>query len=295
MEAQMPLIGMFMNGAESDREIENRKEAFLQGLGPMTGLHIAACYGGAVYSTYPKKARDLVNLEPDLYFAGCWPALQALIKVSAPGPVVFAGIFNSPNYALSQLGSNIYGFASYGADLCAQWPGLLKQIAPSVTKAAVIYDKDPARLAHPQMYPSIKDAAKQVGIDVTEIDVRLSDPALEDAISNFKNSGGVGGLIVLGSTLTGVRRETIIKLAQLYELPAIYPNRLYVKQGGLISRGVDLPDLYRSAGGYAKQILNGTPTTPMIVQNPKYETAVNGKTAAALGLTVPSTADLVIQ
>jgi putative ABC transport system substrate-binding protein len=291
----MPLIGMLINGAEGDRERSSqKKEAFLQGLGPMPDLHIAARFGSAVYSSYLQKAGELVKLTPDLYFASCYPSRQALIQ-TAPGPIVFAGIFDSPHYALSR--SNIYGFTSYGTDLVIQWPGLLKQIAPNVTKAAVIYDKDSGRIALPHMYQSIRDATRQADMNVSEIDARLNESALEDAVANFKNSGGVGGLIVLGSTLTGVHRQTIIRLAEIYKLPAVYPNRLYVTLGGLISRGVKTQELYRRAGDYAKQILNGTPPADKIVSNANYETVVNRSTAEALGLTGWSTikADLITE
>jgi putative ABC transport system substrate-binding protein len=305
----MPYIGMFMNSAEGDRELSNRREAFLQGLG-MSGVEIATRFGGAAYSTYLQKAAELVNFQPlvagqkRLYFATCWPTLQALTKTlmqnALSDPIVFAGAINDPSYGFGPLASNnpIYGFTSYGADLAVQWPGLLKQIAPTVTQAAVIYNKTDS-VTYPKLYQSIMTAAEAVNIDVSDIDARLSAPALEDAVAKFntsvKTSGGVAGLIVLGSTWTGVRRETIIKLAQTYGLPAIYPNRTYVTNGGLISRGAYLPGLCRRAGDYAKQILNGTPPNPPIVNNVDYETVVNRKTAEALGLTVPSTADPVIE
>jgi putative tryptophan/tyrosine transport system substrate-binding protein len=173
---------------------------------------------------------------------------------------------------------------------------LLKEIAPKVTRAAVI--RDPTLSAGIGQWSAIQALAPSVGVEVTPVNV--SDPAeIERAVKTFAGSAN-GGLIVTGSALTVVHRDLIIALAAQHKLPAVYYERFYVSAGGLMSYGPDFLDQYRSAAGYVDRILKGEKPADLPVQAPtKYELVINLKTAKALGLTVPqsllSRADEVIE
>ena len=292
----MPLIGMFMNLAEDDREVSNRRDLFLQGLGPMGDLRIAMRFGGergghiVDYGTYRKKADDLAKLNPDLYICSCWPTLRALLDRRVKStPIVFAGLAHT--YPTTAYEDNVFGFVDYGANLCVQWPAYLSLIAPDLKRAAVVYDVNPPGdiVKNKDYVYNIIDGAKgNLALEV--IDVRPDDK-VEDAIKKFAN-GGPGGLIVPASTPMGTIRHRIIPAAACNKLPAIYGNRLYAIHGGLISRGALTTNLYFYAGNYAKQILNGMTPTPAIdlTQTGKYpnkpalfETVINLNVAKALG------------
>jgi putative tryptophan/tyrosine transport system substrate-binding protein len=211
-------------------------------------------------------------------------------------PIVFAGVFDVRSNFQAGYSSNVYGFISYTADLCGQWPGLLMQMAPNLTSIAVITDRRPSGIPGQQttasnLYDQIVTAANNCGLsNVSAIDVRPGDDELEFAISDFADqSGGAGGLIVPAKSLTATRRKTITKLAAKYALPTIYPNRMYATDGGLMSMGPYTPTLYLYAGHYANQVLNKTSPTPRIAPPEKYELIINMRTANELGLTVPST------
>jgi ABC-type uncharacterized transport system substrate-binding protein len=296
----MPLIGMFMNLAEDDGEISTRRDAFLQGLGPMSNLTIAMRFGGdgggriVDYTTYPMKANALAKLDPDLYVCSCWPTLRALLNATIK-PIVFAGLVDLTANPASHYDTNVFGFIDYGTNLCAQWPAYLSQIAPIVTRAAVVYDVHSGLPQVDAVYDAI-DAAKGA-LTLGKIDVRST--TLANDIQDFANCAGAfansisgspcspGGLIVPAGTPMATIRKTIIKAAADNNLPAIYANRLYVIDGGLISRGTYTPNLYLKAGDYAKQILKGTPPKQQIdmTQTGKdavFET-VKLNTAKALG------------
>jgi len=180
--------------------------------------------------------------------------------------------------------------------LCGKWLELLKEIAPGVTRAAVL--RDPAIAAGIGQFAVIQSVAPLVGVDVSP--VNLSDAAeIERDVAAFAGSAN-GGLILTASPFSGVHRDLIITLAARYKLPAVYVERFYVAAGGLISYGPHFLDQYRLAAGYVDRILKGEKPGDLPVQAPtKYELAVNLKTAKTLGLTVPqsilSRADNVIE
>jgi putative ABC transport system substrate-binding protein len=181
-------------------------------------------------------------------------------------------------------------------DLSAKWLELLKQIAPGVTRAAVL--RDPAIASGIGQFAVIQYVAPSVGVEVSPVDVRDA-PAFEPALAAFARSGN-SGLIVSGSPLSLVHRERIVALAARHKLPTVYFQRTFVTGGGLISYGADLVDQYRRAAGYVDRILRGEKPADLPVQSAtKYQTVINLKTAKALGLTVPPTllarADEVIE
>jgi putative ABC transport system substrate-binding protein len=173
---------------------------------------------------------------------------------------------------------------SFEYSLSAKWLELLKQIAPGVTRAAVL--RDPAITSGIGQFAVIQSVASAVGVEVSPVNVR--DPAeIERAVTAFARSGN-GGLIVTASGLATVHRKLIIALAARHKLPAVYSRRLYVTDGGLMSYGADRIDQFRQAATYVDRILKGEKRADLPVQAPtKYELAINLKTAKALGLTVP--------
>jgi putative ABC transport system substrate-binding protein len=198
--------------------------------------------------------------------------------------------------SLARPGGNITGFMLFEYSLAGKWLELLKQIAPGVTRAAVLRDSvNPAGSAQ---FGAIQAVAPSLGMEVSPVNVRDASE-IERAIAAFARSAN-GGLIVTGSASATVHRKWIITLAAQHKLPAVYANPFNVAGGGLISYGPDYLDQFRRAAGYVDRILKGEKPGDLPVQAPtKYELVINLKTAKALGITVPDTllarADEVIE
>ena len=201
-----------------------------------------------------------------------------------PGLTRGAGVGSGIVESLSRPGGNATGFLLFEFSLNAKWMELLKQIAPGVTRAAVL--RDPATTVGVGQFAVIQSVAPSLGVEVSPINLRDAGE-IERGVTAFARSGN-GGLIVTASVLASVHRDLIVTLAARHRLPAVYYERLFVTAGGLISYGADLDDQYRRAAGYVDRILKGEKPADMPVQAPtKYGLAVNLKTAKALGLTVP--------
>jgi len=197
---------------------------------------------------------------------------------------------------LAQPGGNTTGFLLFQYGLAGKWPELLKQIAPAMTRVAAL--RDPSQFAGGGQLGAIQAVAPFFGMEVTPIDVRTVGE-MERAIAEFARESN-SGLIVLASFLAGINRDVIIALAAQHRLPAVYPSRRVVADGGLISYGPVLIEPYRLAAGYVDRILKGEKPADLPVQAPtKYELVINLKTARALGLAIPPTllalADEVIE
>jgi putative tryptophan/tyrosine transport system substrate-binding protein len=297
---RMRRIGVLHNFAADDPLGQARNGVFLQGLqqaGWTIGRNVqietrwAAGDAGRL-RTY---AAELVALAPDVILgtgnAGAAPLLQAtrtvpIVFVIVPDPVG-AGFVDS----LARPGGNATGFTSFEYGLSAKWLELLKQIAPSVTRAGVL--RDPALASGPAQFAAIQSMAPSLGVEVSPVN------EIERAIAALARSAN-SGLIVTGSALVAVHRRRIIMVAARHKLPAVYPERSYIHDGGLISYGPDFLDQYRRAAGYVDRILKGEKPADLPVQAPtKFELAINLKTAKALGLDVPSSllarADEVIE
>jgi putative ABC transport system substrate-binding protein len=223
-----------------------------------------------------------------------------LLQATRTVPIVFtivpdpigAGFVES----LSRPGRNATGFLMFEYSLSGKWLELLKEIAPGVTRAAVL--RDPAFAAGIGQFAVIQAVAPSVGVEVSPVDVRDADE-IERAVAAFARSAN-GGLILTASPLAELHRDLIITLAARYKLPAVYVERHFVAGGGLISYGPNYVDQFRRAANYVDRILNGEKPADLPVQAPtKYELAINLKTAKALGLAVPPTvlarADEVIE
>ena len=242
----------------------------------------------------------MVALAPDVILAvggATGPLLQATRTV----PIVFTNASDPVGSgfvdSLSRPGGNATGFMLFDYSLSAKWVELLKQIAPGVTRAAVL--RDPALTSGIGQFSVIQSVAPSVGLEVSPINLRDDAGEIERAVTTFTRVAN-GGLIVAASASATVHRDLIITLAARHKMPAVYFNRAFVTDGGLISYGPDIVDLFRRAAGYVDRILKGEKPADLPVQAPtRYELVINLKTAKALGLTVPQSllarADEVIE
>jgi putative ABC transport system substrate-binding protein len=302
----MRRIGVLMGAVSNNPSGQARIAAFQQGL---QQLGWAEGRNVRIETRWPapgnaddirRYAVELVALGPDVILATGSSSMAPLLQKTRAVPIVFVQVVDPVGGgfvdSLARPGGNATGFTNFEYGLGAKWLELLKQIAPSVTRAAVL--RDPTVAAGIGQFGAIQTAAPLLGVEVSPVNVRDAEE-IERAVTAFARASN-GGLIVPGSALVGVHRDLIIALAAQHKLPAAYANRLYVAAGGLISYGVDTFDQYRRAAGYVDRILKGEKPADLPVQAPtKYELVINLKTAKALGLDVPPTllarADEVIE
>jgi len=290
---QMRRIGVLTNLVADDPEAQARVGAFLQGLQELgwavgRNMRIEYRWGAGDADRTRGYAAELVALAPDVILTSGASALAPLLQATRSVPVVFAqvpdpvgaGFVNS----LARPGGNTTGFITYEYGLSGKWLELLTQIAPSVTRAAVI--RDPAVSAGTGQWGAIQAVAPSVRVLVSPVNVRDAGE-IERDVAAFAH-GSNSGLIVTASALAIRHRNLIVTLAARHRLPAVYYQRGFVTGGGLISYGPDFIDQYRRAAGYVDRILKGEKPSELPVQAPtKYELVINLKTAKALGLTVP--------
>jgi putative ABC transport system substrate-binding protein len=292
---RMRRIGVLLPVATDDAEFQTRVGAFLQALQQLDwtierNVEIDIRWATANADAIRRHAAELAALAPDVILAHGAPTLGPLLQVTRTVPIVFpvasdpvaAGFVES----LARPGGNATGFMDWEYGMAVKWPELLKQIAPSVTRVAVL--RDPTIPTGPAQFGVIQAVAPSLGMDVVPINVR-DVPEIERALAAFARSSN-GSLIVTPSGFASVNRDLIITLAARHRLPAVYFGRYFVNSGGLISYGNDIVDQYRRAAGYVDRILRGEKPADLPVQAPtKYELVINLKTAKALGLTVPDT------
>jgi putative ABC transport system substrate-binding protein len=236
-----------------------------------------------------RHAAELVALAPEVILASGAVTVGPLQQVSRAVPIVFANVADPVGAGfvatLARPETNATGFTNFEFGMSGKWLELLKQIAPRVTRAAVL--RDPTLSSGIGQLGGIQSVAPAFGVEVSPIDVR-NRADIERSISAFAG-GANGGLILTTSVLAAVNRELIIALAAAHRLPAVYPYRFYSSAGGLISYGPSTVDQFRQAAGYVDRILKGDKPADLPVQAPvKYETVLNLKTAKALGLDVPA-------
>ncbi len=287
-------IGVLTPLAADDPESMARIAAFLQGLGELgwaVGRNVRIDYRWSAGDPdrTRKDATELVALAPDVILATGTPVTAALQQASPSVPIVFAQVpdpvANGFVASLARPGGNTTGFTTYDYAASAKWVELLKEIAPGVTRAAVL--RDPTIASGIGQLGAVLAVAPSLGIESSPIGVRDAGE-IERAVTAFAREPN-GGLIVLASPLSIVQRELIIALAAQHRLPAVYGLRFFVIDGGLISYGPDSVEPYRRAAGYVDRILKGEKPTDLPVQAPtKYQLVINLKTAKALGLTVPA-------
>jgi putative ABC transport system substrate-binding protein len=290
-QESMQRIGVLSPGAD-DAAIQANYRAFLQGLQQLgwtdgRNVHIDFRWAAGNAADMRKYAAELVALAPDVILS-VGSATGPLLETTRTVPIVFvtlpdpvgAGFVQS----LSRPGGKTTGFMMFEYGLSGKWLELLKEIAPGVTRAAILRDTSIA--AGIGQFAIIQSVAPSVGVDVTPIDLR--DAAeIEPAVTAFAQSAN-GGLILTASPSSAVHRNLIITLAARYKLPAVYVERTYVAAGGLVSYGPNFADQYRRAAGYVDRILKGAKPADLPVQAPtKYDLTVNLKTAKAIDLVIP--------
>jgi putative tryptophan/tyrosine transport system substrate-binding protein len=290
---RMRRVGVLMNLAESDPESQSRIAAFREGLAKLgwaEGRDVQIDYRW--FAGDPDRARayaaELVKLKPEVIFAATSSSLAPLQRETLSVPIVFAQLADPVGggfvASLARPGGNITGFANFEYAIGAKWLELLKQIAPQVTRVAVIYDE--ANPEAKEFLPVIEAAARSFGVQVSISAVRDA-AGIERAIAEFTREPN-GGLLPLPGPLMGVHRELIISLATRHRLPNVYAYRYYPTGGGLASYGTDNIDLYRRAASYVDRILKGEKPGDLPVQQAtKFELVINLKTAKALGLDPP--------
>jgi putative ABC transport system substrate-binding protein len=235
-----------------------------------------------------KHASELASRSPDLIFAHGASTVGPLLEQTTTIPIVFP-IVSDPVAAgyvanLARPGGNATGFLMFEYSLGAKWLELLKQIAPTVTRAAVL--RDPSQGSGTSQFAAIQTVAPSLGIEVLPINLRDASE-IERAVLAFAQRPH-GGLVLTSGPASVRHRHLITALAARHKLPAVYYERFYVVAGGLISYGTDYPDQYRRAAGYVDRILKGEKPSELPVQAPtKYELVINLKAARALGLEIP--------
>ena len=303
---RMRRVGVLVSRIADDPEEQARLAAFVQGLqklGWTEGRNVRIDYRWAAGDADRSRtyAAELVALAPDVIVAAGSQSVAALEQTTRTVPIVFASVVDpvGAGYVtrLARPGGNATGFTAFEYSLSGKWLELLKEIAPNLTRIAIL--RDPALAAGIGQFAVIQAMAPpSFGVELSPIDVRDAGE-IERDVAAFAGETK-GGLIVTGSSGAAVHRELIIMLAARHRLPAVYPFRNYVTSGGLISYGPDPTDQFRRAAGYVDRILKGEKAADLPVQAPtKYELVINLKTAQALGLTVPplllARADAVIE
>ena len=245
-------------------------------------------------------AKELVELRPDVIFAQTTPVIAALQRESRAIPIVFTNVSDSIGSgfvaSLARPGGNITGFLLYEDSIAAKWLAMLKEVSPRLARSAFI--ANPADMPYDYFLRSTEAAARTLSIELVPYRVASADE-IEKAIASFALSPK-GGLIFPADAMSRANRNRIIALVARYGLPAVYPHRVFVTAGGLMSYYTDLLDAFRKAAIYVDRILRGEQPADLPVQAPtKYETLFNLRTARALGLAIPepllATADEVIE
>jgi putative ABC transport system substrate-binding protein len=286
-------IAMLLPAAADDAEYQTRIGTFLQALALLGwtighNVRIDTRWAGANAADIRRHAAELAALAPDVILAHGAGAVGPLLQATRSVPIVFPAVVDPVGAgfvdSLARPGGNVTGFMSFEYSLAGKWLELLKQIAPSVTRVAVLRDSaSPNGIAQ---FGVIQVVAPSLRVEVTPVNVRDAGE-IERAIAAFARAPN-GGLIVTAVAAAALHRDLIITLAARHKLPAVYPFRYYVAEGGLMSYGPDYVDQYRQAAGYVDRILKGEKPADLPVQAPvRFETVLNLKTAKALGLDVP--------
>jgi len=291
---RMRRIGVLVNLGKDDPLGQARQKAFVQGLQALgwtegRDVQIDTRWGAGDADQFRKYAAELIALDPDVVLATSGATMPALMQATRTVPIVFVQVPDPVGSgfvaSLARPGGNATGFTQFDFSLSGKWLEVLKEIAPRVTRVAVL--RDPADPAGTGQFGAIQAAAPPLRIEIIRaIDVR--EPIeIENGIAALVNMPN-SGLIITGSAPSAVHRDLIIKLAAQHRIPAVYPYRFYATDGGLVSYGPDTIDPYRQAASYVDRILKGAKPADLPVQAPtKYELVVNRKTAKSLDLALP--------
>ena len=289
----MRRIGVLLPNAADDPQGQARLTSFVQALERLgwtdgRNVRLETRWGGGDSTRSRKQAAELIALEPDVILVNTSVIVAILQQVTQTVPIVFVGVIDPVGAGfvanLARPGGNTTGFALFEFGLSAKWLSLLREIAPGVTRVAVL--RDPSTAAGIGQLGAIQAVAPSLGIELNPFDVR-DEPALERAIAEFARKPS-GGVIVTASPSAQVNRQQVTTLMARHRLPAVYPFRYYVTSGGLISYGPNQDVGFAPAAGYVDRIFKGEKPADLPVQAPdKYELVINLNTAKALGVAMP--------
>ena len=298
-------IGVLMGIGDSDPESKPRVEALVGGLknlGRTEGhnIHLDYRWTAGDLDRTRAFAKEIVDLKPEVIVVHSTPAVKALRQLTSTTPMVFVLIADPIGSgfveSLAHPGGNLTGFMNVDAPMAGKWLELLKEVAPRVNRIALVYN--PRTSPYQSYLKSFDEAAQRSGVQGIPTPV-LDAAEIERAITALGQQPD-SGLFVVPDVFVQVHRELIIKLAEKYRLPAIYPYRFFPESGGLMSYGIDTVVIFRQAASYVDRILKGTAPTDLPVQAPtNFQLVINLKAAKAIGLTIPESflvrADEVIE
>lgn len=300
-------IGLLMGNAEKDQEAQSWVAEFLSGLrrlgwaeGPE--FHTEVRWAGGNVDRMRELAAELVNLQPDVIVAATPPVVTAVLSKTKTIPIVFLQVTDPVGSrfvaSLARPGGNVTGFATFDIAMAGKWIQLLQELIPSMKHVAILFNPDTAPAHGDTFVAMFNSAASQLKIEVSSKQVH-SDAEIEAALKAIENTPD-SAVVVMPDVFTNTHRELIITATARSRLPTIYPFRYMATEGGLISYGVDLLDMYRRAPSYVDRILKGAKPSELPVQAPvRFQLVINLKTASAMGLTLPTSlsagADEVIE
>ena len=288
----MRRIGILVGYSEDDPQTKERLVAFRQELerrGWLEGRNLIVDYRYApAASQVQVLAKELVALQPDLIFAQSTPIVAALKRESRAIPIVFVGVGDPIGWgfveSLAHPAGNLTGLILFEASIVGKWLGMLKEIAPSTRRAALVLN--PKTTAYDYILHAAEALAPSLAIELVPSPIENAAD-IEHVIATFAQVSD-GGLVLPADITTTVHRDLVVTLAARHRLPAVYSDRLFVAAGGLMCYTLDRTDQFRAAASYVDRILRGAKAADLPVQAPtKYQTVLNIKTAKSLGLTVP--------
>jgi putative ABC transport system substrate-binding protein len=293
---RMRRLGVLSSLAETDQEAQAWDAAFRKRLIELQwingrNVHIDYRWGAGDVDRMRQFAQELVRLNPDVLIGISTPATAALQAATRTIPIVFAWVSDPVGSgfvsSLADPGGNITGFLNIESSVIGKWLALMHEIAPQVSRVGFLFNPQTAPYARYYL-DTFRSAASALAITAINAPV-LSVDEVEAFMTKLGREAGAG-LIIMSDTSMNVYRKTIYSLAARYRLPTIYPYRFFAAEGGLMSYGVDVPDLLRGAASYVDRILRGEKPNELAVQQPtKFELVINVKTAKTLGLAIPQT------
>jgi ABC-type uncharacterized transport system substrate-binding protein len=302
-----PRVAALMAFKEDDPEEQLRVNALREGLQAFgwrerTNIQIDWRFAAGDLSLMQRYTSELVNLKPTVILAENTPVTAAVLRKTHEIPIVFVAVGDPVGSgfvaSLARPGGNATGFTNYDSSLSGKWVAFLKEVSPQTHKVALLFNPSTAPTAGEYFLPSFQDAARSLGMEAIPSPVHNPEE-IESALAAI-SKGSAGGLVVMPDTFTTVNRNQIIKSVTQNRTPAIYPYRYFVADGGMLSYGVNSPDILRRSAEYISRIIKGEKPADLPVQVPvKFELFINRRAFQALGLTIPqtllATADEVIE
>ncbi len=293
----MRTIGILLNADENEVDAQRRLAAFRRGMNTLgwvegKNFRIEMRWGRGDRDLVQSLAQDLVRIASEVILSNGTPSTVALQRETSRIPIVFAQVTDPVGEglvaSLNRPGGNITGFSAYDSEMGGKWMELLKEIAPGVKRAALLFNPRTAPGGGTKLiWPHLESAARAMSVEPVSMPV-ASAADIERSLRSHASTSG-GGLVVMPDGFMFLNSARVVELANELRIPAIYPFRLFATIGGLMTYGVDGGDLNLRAASYVDRILKGEKPSDLPVQAPtKYETVLNLKTARALGLTVPA-------